>query len=61
VLPPRGQGWIRYLDNQTRARLRLALDSDDIPSLQILDWPGNSRILVRELRFQGDTVLEWKH
>jgi len=56
-----GQGWIRYLDNQTRARLRLALDSADAPSIQFMDWPGNSRIVVRQVGFSGDTTLEWKH
>ncbi|PYP13504.1 MAG: hypothetical protein DMD54_16660 [Gemmatimonadetes bacterium] len=56
-----GQGWIRYLDNQTRARLRLALDSVDAPSIQFMDWPGNSRIVVRQVGFTGDTTLEWKH
>src|SRR2546423_4915562 len=38
-----GQGWIRYLDNRTRARLRLALDSADTPALQFLDWPDDQR------------------
>jgi len=55
-----GQGWIRYLDNQTRARLRIALDSLDAPSLQFLDWPDERRITVRQLGFAGDTSLEWK-
>ena len=55
-----GQGWIRYLDNQTRARLRIALDSLDAPSLQFLDWPDERRIIVRQLGFAGDTSLEWK-
>jgi hypothetical protein len=56
-----GQGWIRYLDNQTRARLRLALDSSDVPSIQFMDWPSNTRIVVRQVGFTGDTTLEWKH
>ncbi len=55
-----GQGWIRYLDNQTRARLRIALDSADSPSVQFLDWPDNQRILVRQLSFSGEKALEWK-
>lgn len=55
-----GQGWIRYLDNRTRARLRLALDSADTPALQFLNWPDEQRIVVRQLGFPGDTTLEWK-
>ena len=55
-----GQGWIRYLDNRTRARLRLALDSSDAPVLQLLDWPDDQRILVRQLGFARDTILVWK-
>jgi hypothetical protein len=55
-----GQGWIRYLDNRTRARLRLALDSADTPALQFLDWPDDQRIAVRQLGFSGDTTLNWK-
>src|SRR5206468_10179838 len=53
-----GQGWIRYLDNQTRARLRLALDSADTPSIQFMDWPSNTRIVVRQVAFTGDTTFE---
>ena len=56
-----GQGWIRYLDNDTRARMRIALDSADAPSIQLLDWPSEHRIVVREIRFAGDTTLEWQH
>jgi hypothetical protein len=55
-----GQGWIRYLDNQTRARLRMALDSTDSPVVQFLDWPDDQRILVRQLGYAGETSLEWK-
>jgi hypothetical protein len=55
-----GQGWIRYLDNHTRARLRLVLDSSDAPVLQLLDWPDDQRILVRQLGFGRDTILVWK-
>jgi hypothetical protein len=55
-----GQGWIRYLDNRTRARLRVALDTADAPSVQLLHWPDEQRILVRQLGFPGDTLLEWK-
>jgi hypothetical protein len=55
-----GQGWIRYLDNQTRARLRIALDSSDAPAVQFLEWPDGQRILLRQLGFAGDTLLEVK-
>ena len=55
-----GRGWIRYLDNQTRARMWVTLDSADAPVLQFLDWPDDRRILVREIGFAGDKSLEWK-
>ena len=55
-----GQGWIRYLDNHTRARLRIALDSADAPALQFLDWPDDRRIMVRELGFPRDTTFALK-
>ena len=55
-----GQGWIRFLDNGTRARLRISLDSSDAPVVQFLDWPDAQRILVRQVGFSRDTLLEWK-
>lgn len=55
-----GQGWIRYLDNRTRARLRIALDSADAPAVQFLDWPDDKRIIVRELGFRRDTTFALK-
>jgi len=56
----RGQGWIRYLDNRTRARVHLHLDSTGAPQLQFLHWPDDRRIIsVRQLSFSGDTILEW--
>jgi hypothetical protein len=55
-----GQGWIRFLDNRTRARMRIALDSADVPAVQLLDWPDAQRILVRQVGFPRDTLLEWK-
>ncbi len=54
------QGWIRYLDNRTRARLRLALDSADAPVVQFLNWPDDQRIIVRELGFPRDTIFALK-
>ena len=55
-----GQGWIRYLDNRTRARLFVRLDSADAPSVQFLDWQDHQRILVRQLGWARDTTFEWK-
>jgi hypothetical protein len=56
-----GQGWIRYLDNQTRARMYVTLDSTDVPWVQFLDWPDDQRIRVRQIGFSGEKTLEWKH
>jgi hypothetical protein len=56
-----GQGWIRYLDNQTRARLYARLDSADAPVVQFLDWPDDQRIMVRQIGFAGDQALQWTH
>lgn len=42
-----GQGWIRYLDNQRRARLFAMLDSAEALWVQFLGWPDNQRILVQ--------------
>ncbi|MBI4502968.1 MAG: hypothetical protein HY700_17645 [Gemmatimonadetes bacterium] len=53
-----GQGWIRYLDNQTRARMWLMLDSADTPVVQFWDWPDNQRIMVRQMAFVGETNME---
>jgi hypothetical protein len=55
-----GRGWIRYLDNKTRARLWIMLDSADAPVVQFLDWPDDQKIVVRQIGFTGDTTLEWK-
>jgi hypothetical protein len=55
-----GQGWIRYLDNETRARIFLRLDDGDGPVLQFLDWPDDQRILVRQIQFSGEQTLEWE-
>jgi hypothetical protein len=55
-----GQGWIRYLDNETRARMFMRLDSADTPSVQFLDWPDSKRILVRQVGFSGEKSLEWQ-
>jgi hypothetical protein len=54
-----GQGWIRYLDNETRARMFLRLDSADVPVIQFLDWPDEQRIAVRQLGFAGEERLAW--
>ncbi len=55
-----GRGWIRYLDNQTRARMWVMLDSADAPVLQLLDWPDDQRIMVRQIGFSGQKILQWK-
>jgi hypothetical protein len=54
-----GRGWIRFLDNGTRARMFVALDSADVPWVQFLDWPDDQRILVRQIGFSGEETLEW--
>ncbi|MFN2563385.1 MAG: hypothetical protein ABR499_00065 [Gemmatimonadaceae bacterium] len=56
----RGQGWIRYLDNETRARLWVRLDSTDTPWVQFLEWPSDKRIVARQIGFAGDTTVEWR-
>ncbi len=55
-----GQGWIRFLDNRTRARMFVTLDSADAPWVQFLEWPDDQRILVRQIGFSGEKTLEWK-
>jgi len=55
-----GRSWIRYLDNQTRARMWVMLDSADAPVLQFLDWPNDQRIMVRQIGFSGEKTLQWK-
>ena len=54
-----GQGWIRYLDNETKARTFIRLDSADAPQLRFLNWPDDHRVLVRQKGFAGETPLEW--
>ncbi len=48
-----GRGWIRYLDNQTRARMYVMLDSEDEPWLQFYDW-SDQEITVRKIGFSGE-------
>jgi len=55
-----GRGWIRYLDNQTRARMWVMLDSADAPVLQFFDWRDDQRIMVRQIGFSGEKTIEWK-
>lgn len=54
VADERGNGYVRLLDGQTRARAFLRLDGDDV-SLDLLDWRGDE-IAVRRLRATGDTT-----
>lgn len=49
---PTGQGWIRFLDNQTRARMWVRLDSTDKPLVEFWRWSEDS-IAIREIRFGG--------
>lgn len=49
-----GQGWIRFLDNQTRARMFVSLDSKDAPWVQFLDWSEGGEIVVRKIGFSGE-------
>lgn len=52
-----GRGWIRYLDNRTRARMYLHLDEDEEPRLRFLDWSAdNSVITTRLIGFEGDSI-----
>jgi len=55
---PTGQGWIRYLDNDTRARLWVMLDASNRPVAQYFDWPDDQRIVVREVGFGGERTSE---
>lgn len=50
-----GQGWIRYLDNQTRARMWVSLDSEDEPWVRFLDW-SDDEITVRKVGFSGELM-----
>lgn len=52
---PTGQGWIRFLDNQTRARMWVSLDAEDQPRVQFLDWTEDGAILARTLGYEEDT------
>lgn len=54
------RGWSRYLDNQTRARLFVRLDSTDEPVVQFLSWPGSEQIFVRQLGFTGEQEFTWE-
>ena len=55
-----GRGWIRFLDNETRARLFVSLDSSDAPLIRFLDWRDGGRIVERQLGARGEQSVEWK-
>lgn len=55
VADERGNGLIRLLDRQTRARAFLQLDDDNDVSLDLLHWRDRD-IAVRRLRALGDTT-----
>lgn len=57
---PTGQGWIRFLDNQTRARLFVLLDSSDAPLVRFLEWPDTTRIVERQIGARGEQTVERK-
>lgn len=53
-----GHGWIRYLDNETRARMYLHVDDDEQPVLRFLDWTEDADTIVeRILGSDGEQVL----
>lgn len=49
---PTGEGWIRFLDNQTRARMWIRLDSTGTPLVEFWRWKDD-RIAIREVGFDG--------
>jgi hypothetical protein len=55
VADERGNGYVRLLDRQTRARAFLRLGDDDEVSLDLLDW-RDREIAVRRLRARSDTI-----
>jgi len=52
-----GRGWIRFLDNRTRARLWVRLDSAEHPVVQLQEWREGAGIEVEQLGVDGDTTL----
>ena len=57
---PTGRGWIRFLDNDTRAKMFILLDQSDNGVVQFLDWTADKRIFVKEEGFKGQREFEWK-
>jgi hypothetical protein len=57
---PSGRGWIRFLDNETRAKMFILLDQGDNGVVQFLDWTADKRITVKEQGFKGQREFEWK-
>ena len=55
IADERGNGAIRLLDRQTRARAFLQLDDDNDVSLDLLQWRDRD-IAVRRVRAEGDTT-----
>lgn len=54
-----GSGWIRWLDNNTRARMFIRTDSSGTAMLQFLEWPDKEKIVVTQITAAGDTTLIW--
>jgi hypothetical protein len=57
---PTGRGWIRFLDNDTRAKMFVRLDDSDNGVVQYMDWTAEKRIFVKEHGFNGQREFEWK-
>jgi hypothetical protein len=55
-----GHGWIRFLDNDTKAKVFLQVDGSETGVLQFLNWTADNRILVKEQSFNGQKEFEWK-
>ncbi len=56
---PDGAGSISWLDNETRARMFIRIDTAGTGLVQFLEWPDDEKIVVRQLSAAGDTTLEW--
>ncbi|MBD3298874.1 MAG: hypothetical protein GF341_09485 [candidate division Zixibacteria bacterium] len=57
---PDGAGWIRWLDNETRARMFIRIDSAGTGMVQFLEWPADEKTVKHQLSATGDTTLKWK-
>ena len=53
-----GRAWFRFLDNETRAKLFLRTDDEEMPRLEFLDWSQEGKIVWRKIGFDGEEVVE---